>query len=247
MSDVVSPVPGTAAPSDHLLARLVGVIVSPRATFERIVARPRWFGAMALVFGCLAAGQFVLLSTPSGQEAMVDQQVRRAEQWSGTVSDAQYAAYEKMAPYNRYIVAGATLVFGPLTSFIVAGILLGVFTAVIGGNATYKQVLAVTSHSGATTLLSTLFTLPLNYVRGSMASATNFGVFTQAFLDDTSFFARFFGMIDLFIIWSVIVTAIGLAVLYRRKTAPIFWSLMGVYIGVALVIAAVMGALSGGA
>jgi hypothetical protein len=247
MSEVVSPGIATAGPSDHLLGRLVGVIVSPRATFERIVARPRWFGAMALVFGLLAAGQFILLSTTSGQEAMVDQQIRQAEQWSGSVNDQQVAMYERMGPYNRFIVGGTTLVFGPVVSFIVAGILLGVFTAVLGGSATYKQVLAVTSHSGATTLLGAVFTLPLNYLRGSMSSATNLGVFAQAFLDDTSFFARFFGMIDLFIIWSVIVTAIGLAVLYRRKTAPIFWSLMGVYVAIAIVIAGVMRGLSGGA
>ena len=33
-------------------------------------------------------------------------------------------------------------------------------------------------------------------------------------------------------------TAIGLGVLYKRKTAPIFWSFMGVYVVIALVIAA---------
>jgi hypothetical protein len=246
MSDV-SSMAAVAPSGDNVLARLVGVIFSPRATFERIVARPRWFGALAIVVGLIALGQFALLSTESGQQAMVDQQVRSAEQWGGTVTDEQYAQFEQWAPYGRYFALAGVLIVAPLVAFIIAGALLGVFNALLGGNATYKQVLAVHAHSGATSLLGLLFTLPLNYLRESMSSPTNLGVFAQAFLDDTNFVARFLGTIDLFIIWWVMVNAIGLAVLYKRRTAPIFWSLMGVYIAIALIYVSVTRIMSGGA
>ncbi len=53
MSDNVSSgsltAPTATSGGDHLLARLVGVIFSPQATFARIVAQPRWLGALALV------------------------------------------------------------------------------------------------------------------------------------------------------------------------------------------------------
>ena len=52
-------------------------------------------------------------------------------------------------------------------------------------------------------------------------------------------------MIDLFIVWNLVVSAIGLGVLYRRKTGPIFWSLMGVYVVIVLAIAGVMRAFGG--
>jgi hypothetical protein len=246
MSDVSSSV-ATAPAGDSLIARLSGVVFSPRATFERIVARPRWFGAMAVIVGLIALGQFALLSTESGQQAVVDQQVERAQRWGRTVTDQEYATYERMAPYNRFIVPVAILIFAPILSFAVSGILLGVFNAILGGNATYKQVLAVHAHTGATSLISTVFTLPLNYLRGSMSSPSNLGVFAQAFVDDTSFIALFLGMIDVFIIWWLIVNAIGLAVLYKRRTAPIFWSLFGVYMVIALIVAGVMRSFSGGA
>jgi len=246
MSDVSSPV-AAATPADNVLARLIGVIFSPRATFERIVARPRWFGALAIIVCTIGLGQFALLSTESGQQAMVDQQVRRTEQWGGTVSDEQYATFERMAPYGRYFALVGVLIFAPVVTFAVSGIFLGVFNALLGGNAAYKQVLAVNAHAGATNLLGIVFTLPLNYMRESMSSPTNLGVFAQAFLDDTNVVARFLGTIDVFIIWGVLVNAIGLAVLYKRRTAPIFWSLMGVYIGIALIYVVVTGILSGGA
>jgi hypothetical protein len=235
MTETVSP---EAAPaSGNVFARLVGVIFSPRETFARIAERPRWLGAMVIVTLLTAGGQFAFLSTQVGQDAMLDQQVRQTERWTGgSVSDQQYEGMQRMAPIQRFIVPGAILVMGPIMTFIIAGILFGVFNALLGGAAQYKQVLAILAHSGAVNVLQALFVLPLNYLRESMASPTNLGVFVQ-FLDDTNFVARFLGMIDVFI---------GLAVLYRKKTAPVFWSLMGVYVGIALVFATVMSVMSGG-
>ena len=40
-------------------------------------------------------------------------------------------------------------------------------------------------------------------------------------------------MIDLFLVWWVVVLAIGLAVLYRRRTGPVALSLLGAYVGIA--------------
>jgi hypothetical protein len=45
------------------------------------------------------------------------------------------------------------------------------------------------------------------------------------------------GTIDIFIIWWLVVLAIGLAVLYRRKTQPIATTLFGIYAVIAVGIA----------
>ena len=52
-----------------------------------------------------------------------------------------------MAAKSAATSADAILIFMPLMTFAVAGILLGVF-AITGGSASYKQVLAVYVHSG---------------------------------------------------------------------------------------------------
>ena len=52
-------------------------------------------------------------------------------------------------------------------------------------------------------------------------------------------------MIDLFIIWWLIVLAIGLAVLYRRRTQPIAMSLLAIYAVIAVIVAAIMSRLGG--
>jgi hypothetical protein len=176
---------------------------------------------------------------------MVDQQVHQIElRNGGNVTQAQIDGIEKFGPFMKYVIPGTILVMGPIFTFVFAGIYFGVFNALLGGDASYKQVLAITAHSGAINIVQTLFILPLNYIRQSASSATSLGVFVQ-FLDETNFVARVLGMIDLFIVWNLIVTAIGLAVLYRRKTGPIAWSLIGVYVVIVLVIAGVMRAFGG--
>ena len=45
-------------------------------------------------------------------------------------------------------------------------------------------------------------------------------------VDPKSFVGRVLAMTDLFLIWYVLVLAIGLAVLYRRRTQPIAMALL---------------------
>ena len=65
------------------------------------------------------------------------------------------------------------------------------------------------------------------------------------FLDEESFAARLLGSIDLFVIWWAINLAIGLGVLYRKRTAPIATTLLIIYVAIGLIIAAVKTALAG--
>ena len=89
-----------------------------------------------------------------------------------------------------------------------------------------------------------LFVYPLDYARASLSSPTNLGVF-MPFLDENTFFARLIGAIDLFLIWWLVNLAIGLGVLYKRRTGPIATGFLSVYLVIALVIAAIKTALAG--
>ena len=60
-----------------------------------------------------------------------------------------------------------------------------------------------------------------------------------------AFAARLLGSIDLFLIWWIVSLAIGLGVLYKRRTAPIATGFLVVYGAIALTIAAVKTVLAG--
>ena len=166
------------------------------------------------------------------------------ESFGMQVNDEMYAQMRGRIGIAPYTTAAGVLIASPIIAAVLAGILFAIFNAAMGGNATYKQVYAVVVHAGAIQTLAQLFTGPLNYFRGTMASATNLGVLLPI-LPDGSFAAKLAGMIDLFLIWWVFVLAIGLAVLYRRRTQPIAVSLFAVYAAIALIAATIMSRLGG--
>jgi hypothetical protein len=225
---------GASPAPKSLVARYICIITAPRATYESVVAHPKWFGMLATVAVVLALliGGFHL--TKVGQEAWLDAALNSP--FSGQVSDQQIQGMEKMAPFIGYITVAYMLVVMPIFMVIISGILFAIFNAAMGGNATFKQVFTVCVHAGPIGVLSQLFTVPLNYFRGTMTSATTLAVLLPM-LDDKSFLAKLLGMIDLFLIWQVIVLSMGLAVLYRRRTQPIATALLVVYAIIAVIVA----------
>ena len=65
------------------------------------------------------------------------------------------------------------------------------------------------------------------------------------FLEDTSFAARLLGAIDLVFVWWFVSVAIGLGVLYRRRTGPIATTLLVIYVSIGAIIAAIKTATAG--
>jgi hypothetical protein len=243
MSDVATPVTAPVG-GKSLFARFFGILMSPRDTFAEVVTRPQWLGMMILVLVVTAVFTGGFLMTQVGQTAYLDTIAEKAQQAGRTISEAEWALQEKMAPNMGYISAGSTLFIVPVMWLAISGLLFAVFNVALGGDATFKQVFAVLVHSSAITVVQQLFVTPLNYVRESMTSATNLAVFLPM-LDESGFLAKFLGTLDLFMIWSVVVLAIGLSVLYRRKTGPIAIGLFVVYGIVALIVAAVTSGRAG--
>jgi hypothetical protein len=184
------------------------------------------------------------LSTEVGQLAALDRQMAMMESLNIPLTDQQYALLASRMGQARYVAVAGQLMTLPLMACVAAGVLIGVFNVVLGGDAAFKQVLAIVVHSGFIVMLQTLFVLPLNYARESMANPTSLGVFFPM-LDETSFIARLVGSIDLFRIWWLLSLSIGLAVLYRRRSLPIAGGLLALYGIVAVAVAAAMTAFSG--
>jgi len=232
---------GTAPqPGDKsLFARFVGILFTPRETFALVAARPRWFGMLALVLivSAVATGGFML--TAVGQQAWMD----AAEKAAGAGGPQQAEALQRMAPYMGYATIAGILIVSPLIMLVTTGILFVIFTVGMGGNATFKQAFAVVVYSQAVGLVGAALKLPLNYLTRSMTASTNLGVFFPM-LDDTSFLARLAGMVDLFLVWWVVVLAIGFGVLYKRRTGPIAVTFFVLYALIAVAIAAFQAARS---
>jgi hypothetical protein len=219
-----------------LFARAIGVIVSPTATFGSIVAHPRSAAIVflaSLIFG-LASG--LPQMTEQGRQAAVDMQVQQIERWTGQrVTDEQYSRMLEGSRFAAYFSIGSMLIFLPVVAMIFAAIYWAVFNALLGGTASFKQVLAVVSHSMVIGAVGQAAGAPIQYARGTITPGGPFNLGALLpMLEPSSFLAQFLGLTNVFTLWSVVVTAIGLGVLYRRRPTGIAVALLvvtGLFIG----------------
>jgi hypothetical protein len=240
VTEAVAAAPSNTAPSG-LVARFIGAIFSPRDTYASVAARPRWLGVMLITLLVGAAAQYVILSSPDLQDAIIDQQVT-AMQERGGGSEEQIVAVETFIERLPLIYGVAAFVIGPLFTAIIAGLLMVVFTMIMGGTGTFKQLFAIVTHSGVISMIAAIFSAILVLAgvppSGAQPPSANLSVFVPM-LEETSFVTIFLGTINLVLVWWVINLAIGLGVLYRRRTGPIATALLSIYVVIALIVAMV--------
>jgi Yip1 domain len=232
------------APAKSLPARFMGILFAPRATYAAVAAHPRWLGIFLTVFLITATAATALISTEIGRNALLDQQIAQSEAYGRKMTQEQIDRLEKFSSYYVYGAPVIQLVSLGVGCLVISGIAFAVFNAMLGGDASYKQVFAVVAHSGVVLAVLSLFTTPLAYARESMSGTTNLAVFLP-FLDDSSFLARLLGSIDLIFIWWMLSLAIGLGVLYRKRTGPIATTMFALYVAIAVIIAAIKTASTG--
>jgi len=223
----------------NVFSRFIGIVTSPRATFQSVVAYPQVLGMLLLTAVIVAFCAALPMTTEAGKQAALDQQVSQLEAFGMKVNDEQYEGVRKgmaRAPYSTGI---SVLIATPIIIAIMAGILWAVFNAALGGDASYKQLYAVVVHAGVISTVGQIFIGPFIFLRGSTSNPTTIGALLPMF-DETSFIGRLTGMLDLFVIWWLVVLAIGLAVLCRRRTQPIAMTLFGIYALIIVAVAAFM-------
>jgi general stress protein CsbA len=245
VTETQTPDPAAATvQAKSLPARFVGILFAPRATYAAVAAQPRWLGIFLTVYLITASAATALMSTEIGRNALLDQQIAQQESFGRKMTQDQIDRLEKISAYYVYGAPVIQLVSLSIGCLVIAGIAFAVFNAVLGADTSFKQVFAVVAHSGVILATLSLFTTPLAYVRESLSGATNLAVFLP-FLDETSFVARLLGSIDLIFIWWMLSLAIGLGVLYRKRTGPIAATMFAVYGAIAVIIAAIKTASTG--
>ena len=225
-----------------LAARVLGILTSPRETFERVMADPRWIGILVLSVGGVAALSSLLLTADFAQRAMLDQQISSMEAFGVAVTDEVRAEMEQSGESGAYTTFGFMLVGVPIFCVVLAGMLHGVGYGMLGAGASFGQVFSVVVHAGLVFLVQQLLAVPLNYAREGITSPTTLAAFAPM-LDEDAFAYKLLSTIDLVNVWWIMILSIGLAVAWKRRTAPIAVTLFGIYAGIALVIAVLRASL----
>ncbi|MGE0464502.1 MAG: YIP1 family protein [Vicinamibacterales bacterium] len=225
------------------MRHIAGVLWRPRSTMAALVATPTYLAAwlVLLVIGLSLAA--ALLRTNIGRQALVDERVRVIEALGGRVDDERYARLQNSPPYGAYVTSGGRLLLTPPVTLLVAAGLMAL-ARTDGARLPWAAAMAVSVHASAALVVQQLVATPLHFLRESITSPTNLAVFLPM-LEEGTVAARVFGSIDLFGLWWMWLLALGVAAATGRPARRYLGRLLGVYVLVAVMVAAGMAVIGG--
>jgi hypothetical protein len=223
-------------------ARILGVLFAPRATFSVIAGTPSWLGV--LVASCLLAAlsSAVVLETTVGRFALLDRWESTAIAFGLSIDDGRYATMRSASQYGSLYAAASAVLTGPVLAIVLSAVLFLSLRTPASAAVTYTQVLAVVAHASVILAVRQVVAAPLVYVRETLASPLTLRPIVPG-VDTTSLPARFAGAIDLFVVWWIVVVALGISVLYRRPARRLAVRFLGVYLVIGAILAAAMALL----
>ena len=231
---MTQPPPTATAPDKGLIARAIGIITSPKATFEAVVAQPKPVAMLFLVCLVLGLSAAIPQFTDRGRLAALDMQVKQMEAFGMNVTPEIYQSMEKRSVYAGYTTLAGVFIGVPLMTMLFTALYWAVFNAIMGGLATFKQVLGIVTHSQVIGALGAAVAAPIMYAQGVMSTSGPFNLGALVpFLEPDSIIAKTLGATNVFTLWGLLVTGIGLGVLYKRKGSTIGLVLIALYVVIA--------------
>ena len=226
------------------MRRVTGVLMHPRATMAEVVRHPAFMTTWVVVLLALIVCGGLLLSTPVGRQALVDERVRVTEALGQRVDDAGYASLQANPPYFVYLTSGGRLLLTPpATMLVAAGLML--LARIDRVALPFVTALAIAVHATVVLALQQVVATPLHYVQEALTSPTSVAGVLRVF-DEGTWPSRLFGTIDLFGLWWMWLLSLGLAAATAQPARRYVWRLLAVYVGVAAVVAAAFAVLGRG-
>lgn len=205
--------------SDSFFDRLVGVFVSPGATFERIVRHPDWILPLLLlivlsgvsglvVFGKLDKDDMARLT----RQKMVEQMEKAGRSMSDQQIDQIVEVQSKIAAVSGRV---APFVVVPIWILVASAFYYGLFRA-FGAQAGWKQTFSVVTWGSMPAAAKALLVLPVAFFKDSISLVdsaavlkANFAIFLEPSAENAWLYGLFVAL-DLFVIWIFVLRIVGL-------------------------------------
>jgi hypothetical protein len=226
-----------------VIRRIAGMVIRPRLTMAELVGQPvwalTWLSILVLVGACAA----VLLVTEVGRQAVVDERVRVIEMFGGAVDDGRYAELQAAPPWWVYFASGGRLLLTPAVTLL-AALACWAIARRDGAAARFRQALAIVVHATVVLAIGQLIATPISYVHESLSSPITVAAILPG-MEEGTVPARFFGVLDVFTLWWIVLVAIGVAALTRRGVRRYVVVFLSVYFAFAAIMAGTVAAVGG--
>lgn len=209
--------------------RVLDTFVAPGQLFAGFGERAPWFGVLA-ISTLVMVGVVALLPTELFVAEMRDAMRSRP--------DAPPMDVEATGGFARVSgIVGAA--FAQLVGTVIAaGVLTLIFRLLMNGAGSFRQHLAVASHTSLIPALGALLTLPLQMIRGDLNTQLSLSLLAP-WLDADGFAYKLLQGLNIFTLWYLALLALGAAVVGRRTSwGTAAATLFGIYLVILVATAA---------
>jgi hypothetical protein len=243
MASAETPSPATspaAAGSDRSFGRILGVLFSPKPTFESIVRKPSWVLPLILIAVVSVGVIFTFGQRVGWREFMIrqDQQNSRTQKQMESMTAEQREkmidTQTKVAPIFAYVV----VVIGPFIAAVVVGVVLMLaFNLIYGTRIGFVPSLAIVSYSWVPGIIGALLGILIIFLKDPSTVdldhlvASNGGAFLAD--DAAKWTVTLFTAFDLFAFWNMILMAFGFSAADPKKIS--FGKALGTVVGLWLI------------
>ena len=219
------------APEDEghsIWALMARALIRPSRAFEWMRERPRWVWPFIVI---LAAGTIFALTaagTPAGREAQLQSLEAQREQLGEEMY--QQALEQINSPLFRtagVVIAVIGSLVGGAAAFFLTAIVYHGFIALLGGreSADYRTALAVAGFSFLPGAIRSLLQTGAVLFGGVLPAEGLSGILPRDQI--LTPMGAFLSRIDLFVIWGLIIAAVGLATLFKVSRAKAWGVVLG--------------------
>lgn len=202
-----------AAEDRTILQRVLGIILTPRATFQALSRSIGLWDLLAplLILLVISIGSQILVGP-----MLIEEQRQQIVQNRNITDEQRELFLERLdnSAANRsiqYLVGSVTVI---AWYAILGGVIMFFGSFILGGKASYKETLAVVLYANLVGVIESAIKVPLMLQTESTRVATSLALLLPGGLGGTLIY-RFFSRLDFFAIWKVILVALGVALVYK--------------------------------
>jgi hypothetical protein len=221
---------------------LTGVVVRPRATFEKLREAQR--GYWWLVFALAMVAAIIYAIAVSAPQASMAQSFVPAE--GAQVEGAEVPA--NLAQTTSIITTVFTVgggVFSALIGYLFLTLVVLGTGLMLGGKATFKQVFTISVWTTVPYVIRTLVQAVASLATGALPTPGLSGVLTTAESLSMPALTAVLSRIDVYMVWSLVLLVIGVSALYRLSRGKTF-IIVAAYLVISLGLILAGSALSSG-
>jgi len=251
-----APVPPMSAPTSEPAAlsegaRVVNTFVAPSKTFTDLRRNASWWAPWLLI-SIASLAFFFLVGQKIGYRKVAENQIQASPRATARMDqlspEKREDSLEKQAKGTQYFLYGYPLVI-LLFNLIVAVVLFATFKFAAGADVSFKAAYAIVMYATLPGVLKLLLAM-LSVSAGSNPDsfsldnpvATNPGYFVSAL--DSPLLHRLATSLDIFLIWTLVLTAIGFSCAGKVKRGTSYAVVFGWWIVITLAGAAIGAAFS---